>query len=154
MSAAKKRKAKAKAKAKATADAELPEGTREVKVREGDPAKNDPTYHERAKKHRETREARNLAWREETTAKAQEWVGTSGLDEAQGLQVMAAFNKAHQLIAQSRTDVEDGVIHPREGRDEQKWAKEDLRVELNNILGEEKTAAFLDHVATAKAGGI
>lgn len=113
-----------------------------------------PEYQARVEEYKEIRATQAKEWREETTALAQEWVVQAGLDEATSVQVMTLFSKAHDTIAQTRADIEDGVIHPREGRDEMKWAKEEFRTELNNLLGEEKSAAFLEYIAKAKRGGI
>lgn len=119
---------------------------------DGGEAEQDPEYQARAKAHRENRERRNLEWRNKSTAAAQEWV-SANVDEATALQVMGSVTKFHDTVAQSRADLEDGVIDPRTLREEMEMAREDFRVELENFLGPEKKEAFMAATADARTGG-
>ena len=113
----------------------------------------DPDWEERVEKHRQQRHAKNLEWRNKSTASAQQWVANSGLDEGTGLQVMGTVTKYHDTVAQSRADMEDGVIDPRTLREEMEMAREDIRVELENLLGAEKLEEFLQATSQGKLGG-
>lgn len=135
----------------ADGDPELPGGG-PLKV--ANDQEKDPDYEQRALEARQKREALNAEWRTESTASAQAWIAANVRDEAKGLQVMAAINKMHDTVAQSRRDMEDGVIHPRVLREEMDMAKADLRVELDNILGADQAAALLEHVKGSSLGGI
>ena len=59
----------------------------------------------------------------------------------------------HDTVAQSRADMEDGVINPATMREELSMAKEDFRVELENLIGPEKLEDFLAGTRSGMMGG-
>ena len=124
-----------------------------AKVKVNEDVVHDEAYEERAKAARDRRQATNNEWRAQTTTAAQQWVASSGLDEAKGVEVMGAITRTHDLIAQSRLDFEDGVLDRVTFREELAGAKEDMRVELENLLGAEKKDELLTAMASGKLGG-
>lgn len=122
-------------------------------VKPSDQVVHDESYEERAKAARELREKRNTEYYEKSMAATREWVVSAGLDEATGLQVQAIVQKTHDSITQTKLDMEDGVIRAPEGREEMKWAREENRIQLVNLLGEEKADALDAKIREATAFG-
>lgn len=118
-----------------------------------DNVEHDEGYEERAEMHKQRRLERNKAWHETTMATTRKWVVDQGLDEATGLEVQNIMQRTYDVVGQTKEDMGNGVIPPREGRDEIQWAQEERRIQLVNLVGEEKADALLNAVKTAIATG-
>ena len=104
-------------------------------------------------KWKEHRKQRNRQWRDDQLAIASSWVSSSSLSPEQGQEVLDILNRAHDILESTRDDIEAGVINPSVGREEMNFAKEEVRLEVVNLLGEESGGDFLDAIAKAQGGG-
>ncbi len=119
---------------------------------EGD--ERDPSLPTDAEGWKELRKERNAKWRDNQIALADQWVSANGLAEDQGKEVLEVLNRAHDIIADTRADMEEGVISPRVGREEMAFAKEEVNLEIHSVLGDELAQSFLDEIAKANRGDL
>lgn len=106
-----------------------------------------------AEKWKERRSQRNEVWRSEQLRIANDWVNSHGLEPAQGAEVIEVLNRAHDIIHDTRADIEGGVISPRVGREEMTFAKEEIDLEIKRLLGDDLGAQFLTEIGKASSGG-
>jgi len=106
-----------------------------------------------AEKWKERRIQRNEKWRADQMATANTWIAENSISTEQGQEVIDILNRAHDILASTRSDIEAGVISPSVGRDEMNFAKEEVSIEVLNLLGEESGNDFLDTLAKTEGGG-
>jgi len=106
-----------------------------------------------AEKWKERRKERNEKWRTDQMALANSWVNSNALADDQGQELLDTLNRAHDILKDTRADIEAGVISPKVGREEMDFAKEEVGIEVKRVLGDELGQDFLDEIAKAAGGG-
>jgi hypothetical protein len=106
-----------------------------------------------AEKWKAHRIQRNEKWRADQMKTANAWISENGVSQDQGREVLDILTRAHDILAGTRSDIEAGVISPSVGREEMTFAKEEVSIEVLNLLGEESGKDFLDTLAKTDGGG-
>jgi len=104
-------------------------------------------------KWKEFRKERNRQWRDDQIALANNWIAANSLPAEQGQEVLEILGRGHDILEDTRSDIEARVINPTVGREEMDFAKEEVRIEILSLLGEESGNKFLDEIAKAQGGG-